>query len=91
MDRSRRHARRYPQNQEQNLRLQQNQQQDQPQRPTEMNDRNQRTTKRRPLFNGTNWTSFKFSVTIDLHDEDVFNVATGVTERPQGNAAPALE
>lgn len=43
----------------------------------------------RPLFNGTNWASFKFSVTIDLHDEGVFEVATGATPRPQENGIEA--
>ena len=47
--------------------------------------------RRRPLFDGTNWTSFKFSVRIDLRDEEVYNVTTGQTPRPAGEGADAIE
>lgn len=57
----------------------------------EMNDQQRNYEKRRrPLFDGTNWTNFKFAVTIDLQDEEVFGVTSGATPRPAGEGANAL-
>lgn len=43
--------------------------------------------RQRPLFNGTDWESFKFTAIIDLRDANAYEIATGVSLRPVGLAA----
>lgn len=56
----------------------------------QMADQQRHRERHRPLFNGKNWTVFKHHVLAELRDEEVFNVATGVTPQPAGEGQEVI-
>ena len=46
---------------------------------------------RRKLFDGTDWSNFKFSVTVQFHHEKLYDVVSGATPRPAAADAVAAD